>query len=517
MVRNLIFSICVSLLICTGCAVNPVTGKQELALVSEVQEIRVGEEQYGPSRQMQGGDYVVDPELTRYVNGVGQKLAAVSDRKLPYEVCVINNSTPNAWALPGGKIAVNRGLLTELKSEAELAAVVSHEMVHAAARHGAKAMERGLLLQGAVMAAGIAVSDSRYAALGIIGSQLAATLVTQKYSRDAEKEADAYGMNYMAKAGYDPNAAISLQEVFVRLSEQKRQDWLGGLFSSHPPSRERVEANRKKALALGVGGVLEADRFKTATDHLAKTKEAYKAHDEGRKALSEGRTQEALALGQKALKIEPREGLFHALIGDARYVQKNYPEALTQYNRAIEKNPKFFQFYVQRGLAKQKLNDGPGARSDLENSLKLLPTATAYKALGDISLASGQREKAMQYYQAASGSGSDAGREAQSALVRLDLPGAPQRYLKADIGLGKDGNAYARVVNATPLAIQNIRLMVKYRDQAGKVQSIPLSVRQTLMPGKAAVIPLGLSQNTNLSVLQNMQAVVVSADVLESR
>ncbi len=511
--RNLIFLICVSILTCSGCAVNPVTGKQELALVSEAQEIRVGEEQYRPSRQMQGGDYVVDPELTRYVNGVGQKLSAVSDRKLPYEVCVINNSTPNAWALPGGKIAVNRGLLTELKNEAELAAVVSHEMVHAAARHGAKAMERGVLLQGAVLAAGIAVSDSRYANLGIIGSQLAATLVTQKYSRDAEKEADAYGMNYMAKAAYDPNAAVSLQEVFVRLSEQKRQDWLGGLFSSHPPSRERVEANRKKALELGAGGVLEADRFKTATAHLVKTKEGYKAHDEGRKTLSEGRTQEALALARKALKIEPREGLFHALLGDCQYAQKNYPDALTNYNRAIERNPNFFHFYVQRGLARQKLNDHPGARSDLENSLKLLPTAMAYKALGDVSLALREREKAIQYYRTASGSGSDAGQEARSALVRLDLPSAPQRYLKADIGLGKDGKAYARVVNSTPLSIQNIRLMVKYQDQDGKDQSLPLSIRQTLMPGKAAVIPLGLSQNMNLSVLQNMQAVVISADV----
>ena len=90
------------------------------------------------------------PELTTYVNEVGQKLAAVADRKLPYEFVVLNNPVPNAWALPGGKIAVNRGLLTELKNESELAAVLGHEIVHAAARHGAKAQERGTLLQAGI-------------------------------------------------------------------------------------------------------------------------------------------------------------------------------------------------------------------------------------------------------------------------------------------------------------------------------------------------------------------------------
>ena len=108
------------LLLIYGCAVNPVTGENELALISENEEISIGQKNYAPSRQMQGGDYTVDPELTVYVNTVGQKLAKVSDRKLPYEFKVLNNSTPNAWALPGGKIAVNMGLLMELQSEAEL-------------------------------------------------------------------------------------------------------------------------------------------------------------------------------------------------------------------------------------------------------------------------------------------------------------------------------------------------------------------------------------------------------------
>ena len=118
----------------TGCAVNPVTGKNELSIISESQELAIGAQQYGPSQQSQGGIYSVDLALTDYVNEVGQRLAAVSDRKLPYEFIVLNDSVPNAWALPGGKIAINRGLLMPLDSEADLAAVLRHEIVHAAAR-----------------------------------------------------------------------------------------------------------------------------------------------------------------------------------------------------------------------------------------------------------------------------------------------------------------------------------------------------------------------------------------------
>ena len=221
----------------TSCAVNPVTGRNEISLVSESQERAIGAEQYEPSQQSQGGEFVVDPVLTEYVSTVGQRIAAVSDRPLDYEFVVLNNSVPNAWALPGGKIAVNRGLLTELNNEAELAAVLGHEVVHAAARHGAQAITRGTLLQGALVASAIAASDNDYADYIVGASQLGAQLITQSYGREAEREADYYGIQYMVQAGYDPRAAVSLQETFVRLSEGNNPGWLDGLFASHPPSQ----------------------------------------------------------------------------------------------------------------------------------------------------------------------------------------------------------------------------------------------------------------------------------------
>ncbi len=103
--RRYVLSLLLPLLLqLSGCAVNPVTGDKELTLISESQELDIGNKQYGPSRQMQGGDYRLDPKLTSYVQQVGQRLVAVSDRKLPYEFVVINDGSPNAWLCRGGRL-----------------------------------------------------------------------------------------------------------------------------------------------------------------------------------------------------------------------------------------------------------------------------------------------------------------------------------------------------------------------------------------------------------------------------
>ncbi len=207
------------LLSLAGCATNPVTGKSEIQMVSEATEIQIGQQQYSPSRQAQGGDYVTDPAVVAYVRSVGNRLAAVSDRRLPYEFAVVNDSSMNAWALPGGKIAVNRGLLTELKNEAELAAVLGHEIVHAAARHGAAQMEKSQWLQIGAAAASIGAAIYGGQELGQMvgqGAMVGAAALQARYGRTDELEADQFGMKYMKLAGYDLQAAVSLQELFVQ-------------------------------------------------------------------------------------------------------------------------------------------------------------------------------------------------------------------------------------------------------------------------------------------------------------
>src|SRR4051812_1481711 len=180
-----------------GCAVNPVTGKKEMIFDSVAQDIETGKQNYVPSQQSQGGQYVVDPGLTAYVNKVGRKLAAVSDvPNLPYEFVVLNNDVPNAWAMPGGKLAINRGLLIYLEDESQLAAVLGHEIVHAAARHSASASAQSVLVGAGALLAGVAVASKKpeYGVLAVGALGVGANAWNSKYSRDHESEADRYGI-----------------------------------------------------------------------------------------------------------------------------------------------------------------------------------------------------------------------------------------------------------------------------------------------------------------------------------
>ncbi|MEJ2199810.1 MAG: M48 family metalloprotease [Desulfuromonadaceae bacterium] len=516
MLKRFVLLACLLVGVLTGCAVNPVTGKKEFRLVPESTEINLGSEQYAPGRQMQGGDYTVDPEVNGYVSSVGNRLAAVSDRALPYEFKVINDSTPNAWALPGGKIAINRGLLTELTSEAELAAVLGHEIVHAAARHGAKGMERGLLLQGVVVAAQAASNNSQYGKLAVGGAALAGQLIGQKYSREAELEADHYGMRYMSRAGYDPQAAIALQETFVRLFEGQQQDWLSGLFASHPPSQERVAANRENARQLPSGGELGGERYRQKIAPLLRAKEAYAAHDEGRKLLAEGKTGQALALAEKALALEPREALFHALRGEVRFAEKRYQDAITNYDRAIERNGDYFHFLVMRGLAHERLGQSDAATTDLEASVKLLPTAPALNALGTLALARGERDKAKAYFAAAAGSDSASGKAAANALARLDLPDNPDKYLQLRLGLDSSGYLLAELSNPTGVTVTDVVCRVQFVDAAGKQRQLNLPAPGALAPGKLVRMETGIGPVANGDALKSLQAAVVRARVAEA-
>lgn len=509
--RLVILVIYLSLWLC-GCAVNPVTGKKEIALMSESAEISTGNKQYLPSRQMQGGDYTVHSEVIQYVQQVGNRLATVSDRKLPYEFSVINDSTPNAWALPGGKIAINRGLLTELNSEAELAAVLSHEIIHAAARHGAKGMERGLLLQGAVLAAGVASQNSEYSALAVGGAGIAGQLITTKYSRSAELESDQYGMKYMSKAGYDPRAAIDLQQTFVRLFEGRSSGWISGLFASHPPSPERVEANRKTAELLPTGGEIGRERYQAVTAMLRKDHEAYQAFDAGRKALNDGDIDLALALAQKALKLQPREALFHSLRGDIRFKQKRYQDAITNYDRALQRNDHYFHYYLQRGLAELKLNQTSSANSDLKRSLDLLPTAPALNALGQLALADGDRSGAKSYFSTAAESNSTAGKEASHALIQLDLPDNPHNYLQVKLLRDRYDTLQLQVINTTNFTVEKTVVRIQFSDQNGKIRRIHNQISQPLPAKQTVTVTTGIGP---LSKFKKIRAEVIQTQIVE--
>ena len=472
-----------------SCSVNPVTGEKELKLIGEEQELAIGVKNYGPYRQAQGGDYVADPALVEYVQRVGRRIAAVADRGLPYEFHVINDSTPNAWALPGGKIAINRGLLVELENEAQLAAVLAHEVVHAAAGHSVQSMQRGIFLQGALLATGVALSDARYRQLGLVGGALAANLVRSHYSQEAEMEADSYGMRYMVRAGYDPAAAVSLQQMFVRLFRDKRRDWLSGLFASHPPSEERVANNRRVLAALGrPGGELGRERFQKAIARLRRARPAYEAHAKALKAIGKGELKTASRLIEKAIRIEPGEALFRLARADIEKREGKNRAAARDYERAVALNPDYFLPHLKRGLFLGERDEPGEARRELEKSVALLPTADAYYGLGLLEEKAGHRRQALDAFRKAGQSQSEAGRKALRRLAILDLPGHPDRYIQTRLLRRKDGHLLLRLKNTSLLPVSGIRVVIGRRKGRVEHELAALRLRGVLGAGEALTV-----------------------------
>ncbi|MEC7815106.1 MAG: M48 family metalloprotease [Pseudomonadota bacterium] len=412
----------VLLLALTGCSVNPVTGKKQLSLISESDELALGAEQYTPTQQTQGGQFYLDPELTVYVREVGQKLAAVSDRPdLPYEFVVLNNSVPNAWALPGGKIAINRGLLAQLDDEAQLASVMGHEIVHAAARHSVQRMQQTMLISAGVAGLGFALSDNEWAGLLMGGAALGAQLALAQYSQGDELESDAYGIRYMKEAGYDPQAAVELQELFLELSQARGQDsnWLTGLFATHPPSAKRVEENQALVQKIGAGGYRGRDVYQRRTAMIRELKPAYDAHDEALKLASEGNFDAALTSINKAIKQAPREAMFYALRGRIYQEQDNDTKAQQDLDKAVELYPEMFEYQLYNGLHSLDMNKLDKARGHLERANQVVPTSIAYLRLGDIARQQGRRDEAARYYATAAEAGGQIGEEARQKLANL--------------------------------------------------------------------------------------------------
>jgi predicted Zn-dependent protease len=224
-------------LVPAGCARNPVTGKNQLSLVSESQEIEMGKQAAQQVAQTIG--YYNDPALQQYVSSVGMKMAKASERpNLPWEFHVVNDASVNAFALPGGFIYVTRGLLTAINDEAELATVVGHEIGHVTNRHSVQQISKQ---QVAALGLGLgSILSSDVAKVAGVASQGLQVLFL-KYSRDAENEADKAGFRYALNQNYDvremANVFQTLEGVSQLAGGGKLPEWL----STHPDPGTRIQ------------------------------------------------------------------------------------------------------------------------------------------------------------------------------------------------------------------------------------------------------------------------------------
>src|SRR5262249_18641583 len=229
-------------LVLASCATNPVSGKKELSLVSFQRELEIGRE--GHQAIVDEYGRYDDPKIAAYVDSVGQSLARVSHLpSIGWTFTVLDDPAVNAFATPGGYIYITRGILAHLNSEAQLAGVLGHEIGHVTARHTAQQITKqeiagvGLTLASVLSQEFRRYSDAAQSALG---------LLMLKYSRDDETQADELGVEYSARAGYDPREMPGTYRMLKRVGERAGQR-LPAFLSTHPDPGDREENTRRLA------------------------------------------------------------------------------------------------------------------------------------------------------------------------------------------------------------------------------------------------------------------------------
>jgi predicted Zn-dependent protease len=267
-VRTTLLAVCtLSASLLLGCAVNPVTGDRQLMLVSEGQEISMGAE--GAQSVANSIGLVDDPALQSYVEELGKKLAADSERpELPWSFQVIDDATPNAFAFPGGYIFVTRGLLGLMGNEAELVSVLGHEIGHVTARHSAAMMTRAQVAQiGLGIGSILSPTIAQFGELAAGGLQL----LFLSYGRDAERQADDLGFQYALDQGYDVREMVNVFASLSRAAELAGASPLPSWLASHPEPEDRIRRIERRLGDLDTpvqGGRVGTEEFMQRIDGL---------------------------------------------------------------------------------------------------------------------------------------------------------------------------------------------------------------------------------------------------------
>ena len=343
--------------IVSGCAVSPVTGKRELMLFSDEQEVEMGKNADSDIQWQFGGVYQ-DAQLAAYVNSVGQRAASASHRtSIPYHFAVVDSSIANAFALPGGYIYITRGLLTMLDNEAQLASVLGHEIGHVTARHGVKRLQStlGFNIAAAIVDQVVLGGKDYQKWRGLVRATSSAAFATVSlgYSRENEFQSDELGTTYAHKAGYDPEGMTQLLGILKGMHDREPSS-VEEFFMSHPRSSARIEAVRKQIAQLPAEqrkGNLGQAEYKARMSGLMVAQRAYEHYDKAEVHRKEGRYQQALTEYGNALQIRKNMAKPHHGIGLVYQSQGKHKQAINEYKKAVQIDPNYIFAHNDIGMA----------------------------------------------------------------------------------------------------------------------------------------------------------------------
>lgn len=360
-----------------GCAANPVTGQSQLMLMGQGEEVQIDRVS---SPHQYSADYglIQDAALMGYVAGVGSGLSRLTHRtQMPYRFNVVNATYVNAYAFPGGSIAVTRGILAELDNEAELAALLGHELGHVNARHTAARMSTskllGSLVGGASIIAG-AASQTLGNLAGTVGG-IGASLYLASYSREDERQADELGMDYMVAAGYSPQGMVGLMDV-LRSMGRSQPSAIEAMFSSHPMSTERYDtavARSRSRYGDRQNLPVYRERYMDSTARLRKLAPMFKLFQEGDKAMAAKEYATAQGRYAEGLKLSPNDYAGLVMMSRCMIAQKNAQAAADYADRARRVYPTEARAQHMHGVASIMKKDYSTALADFTAYERLLP------------------------------------------------------------------------------------------------------------------------------------------------
>jgi len=385
-----------------GCATNPVTGTKQLMLVSENQEIQM-DRQNSPHQFSADYGIVQDRELNGYIGRVGMQLAAKTHRsQMPYAFHVVNATYVNAYAFPGGSIAVTRAILLQLDNEAELAALLGHELGHVNARHTAEIMSKSILTNTFV--GGVAAMVDAGTGYGALAGQLGmlgSGMLLAAYSRENERQADTLGLSYMVKGGYGPEGMVGLMDMLNALSKG-HNDPASILFATHPMSDERHHTAVQEVNTTyrsHKGKPLYRQRYLDHTAGLRRIKKAIEEMQKGEAAMARSDFSAAEDHLQQALKQVPNDYAGLMLMAKCQLAQKNTKAAKSYLKRARDIYPQEAQAHFLTGYVQLKAKMYDQALKSFKTYDRLLagnPNILFFKGLSYEGL--GNKKAAAEHY-----------------------------------------------------------------------------------------------------------------------
>ncbi len=387
----------------SGCATSPVGGGSILVGMDEEEEKAV-DRKVSPQQFSQDLGAVQDASVNQYLTLIGQRLDAQTHRpQMPYSYRVLNANYVNAYTFPGGTMGVTRGILVDLDNEAQLAALLGHELGHVNARHAAQ--RQGQAMVASVAASGINLIGSAAGLGGLteIGTQLGASALLSSYSRDNEREADALGQEYMVRAGYPASGMVGLQQLLVD-QQKESPGMVQTMFSTHPMSSERRDTARqlaegKYAATRGRDGGRE--RFMDSTASLRRLKPTIEACQKGEVAMAGKRYGSAEERFRSALKATPRDYAANVLMAKCLSLQDKDAQAMQYAQTATQIYPQEGQAHKLVGVLALGEKDPAKAYEHLDRYDRLIPGDAGVTFLKGISLEGmGKRPEAAAQYSA---------------------------------------------------------------------------------------------------------------------